>query len=77
MGQLASCAAISANLCHQRSAHRLKELNLELRQRASHTIGIDVFLSREEKAIKESLWPKFKAAKEAGQKAPSGVASSL
>ena len=32
-----------------RSAHRLKELNLELRQRASRTIGIDVFLSREKK----------------------------
>ena len=49
------------------SAHRLKELNLELRQRASRTIGIDVF--GEEKAIKDSLWPKSKAAKEAGQKA--------
>ena len=51
------------------SANRLKKLNLELRQQVQCAIGVDVFLTKDENAVRYALWPKFKVAKEAGQKA--------
>ena len=56
----------SERLAVLRAAYKLRQLNAARKEEGSLTIGVDTFLTREQKAVKDSLWPKFKQAKEAG-----------
>ena len=56
----------SERLAVLRSACKLRQLNAARKEEGSLTIGVDTFLTREQKVVKDSLWPKFKQAKEAG-----------